>query len=89
MHIGLPVGNDQMLMGSDVLESMGQKLVQGNSQYISVHPDSKAKADHLFNTLSQGGTVEMPIAEQMWGDYFGSFQDKFGINWMINYHEEK
>jgi PhnB protein len=31
----------------------------------------------------------MPIADQVWGDYFGSFKDKYGVAWMINYHEEK
>ncbi|MCI0514813.1 VOC family protein [candidate division KSB1 bacterium] len=89
MHIGLPIGNDQMLMASDALESLGQKVVQGNNVYISVHPDSKEAADRLFQALSEGGRIEMPIADQPWGDYYGSFRDKFGIQWMINYHEEK
>ncbi|MBN2089417.1 VOC family protein [candidate division KSB1 bacterium] len=89
MHIGLPIGKDQVLMGSDTLESLGQKLVMGNNVYISVHPDSKKEADQLFSALSIGGNVEMPIADQPWGDYYGSFKDKFGVQWMINYHEEE
>jgi PhnB protein len=89
MHIGLPIGKDQMLMGTDALESLGQKLVQGNNVHISVHPDSKEEADRLFTALSEGGKVQMPMADQPWGDYYGNFQDKFGVHWMINYHKEE
>jgi PhnB protein len=89
MHIGLPLGKDQMLMGTDVLESLGHKLIPGNNIHISVHPDSKEEADRLFNALSKGGKVQMPMANQPWGDYYGDFQDKFGVHWMINYHKEE
>lgn len=85
MHISLPIGRDNMLMASDTLESLGQKLVQGNNVYISIHPESKEEADRIFNALSEGGTIEMPIADQPWGDYYGSFKDKFGVQWMVNY----
>ena len=85
MHIGLPIGEDEVLMASDTLKSLGQELVEGNNVYISVHPESREEADRLFNTLSEGGDVEMPIADQPWGDYYGSFKDKFGVNWMVNY----
>ena len=84
MHIGLPIGND-VLMASDSLESLGQELTQGNNVYLSVHPDSKEEADRIFNALSVGGTIEMPIANKPWGDYYGSLQDKFGVLWMVNY----
>jgi PhnB protein len=86
MHIGLPIG-DQMLMASDALESMGQKLDPGNNVYVSIHPDSKEEADRIFNALSAGGSVEMPIDDQPWGDYYGSFTDRYGVNWMVNYSE--
>jgi PhnB protein len=85
MHIGLPIGKDNVLMATDALESLGQKLVQGNNYYINISPDSKAEADRIFNALSKGGTVEMPIADQPWGDYYGSLKDKFGVQWMVNY----
>ena len=85
MHISLPIGEDNVLMASDTLESLGQQTVQGNSVYISVHPDSREEADTIFNGLSQGADIEMPIGDQIWGDYFGSLKDKFGVGWMINY----
>jgi PhnB protein len=89
MHIGLPVGKDDVLMASDSLESLGQKIIQGNNAYISVHPDSHEEAERVFRALSAGGTIEMPIADQPWGDYYGSLKDKFGIQWMVNYSKPK
>ncbi|MDQ4143961.1 MAG: VOC family protein [Actinomycetota bacterium] len=85
MHISLPIGEDNVLMASDTLPSLGQVLVQGNNVYISVHPSSKEEADRIFNALSEGGEIEMPIADQVWGDYYGSFKDRFGVMWMVNY----
>ena len=76
-------------MASDALESLGQKLDQGNNVYLSVHPESKAEADRIFGALSAGGTIEMPIADQPWGDYYGSFKDRFGVLWMVNYSHPK
>ncbi len=85
MHISLPVGKDNVLMATDSLESLGMKLTQGDNVYISVHPESKEEADRIFNALSAGGTIEMPISDQLWGDYYGSFEDKFGVQWMVIY----
>ena len=85
MHISLPIGDDNVLMASDALESLGQTFQPGNNVYVSVHPESKEEADKIFNGLSQGGDIEMPIADQAWGDYYGSFKDKFGVQWMVNY----
>lgn len=84
MHIGLPVGSST-IMATDALESMGFKVVPGNNSYIMVEVDSKAEADRIFNALSAGGKVEMAMADQPWGDYYGSFWDKFGIGWMVDY----
>lgn len=88
MHISLPLSEDTILMASDTVPSMGHTLKQGNNNYISIHPTSKEEADRLFNGLSKDGTIEMPMEMQFWGDYFGSFIDKFGIHWMINYNAE-
>jgi PhnB protein len=85
MHMALPIGEDNVLMASDALESLGQQLVLGNNVYVSVHPASREEADKIFNALSQGAEVEMPIADQAWGDYYGSLKDKFGVQWMVNY----
>lgn len=84
MHIGLPIGNN-VLMGTDALESMGQMLTRGNNVYISINADSKEEADRLYYGLSEGGKVEMELADAFWGSYFGSFTDRYGMQWMIEY----
>lgn len=89
MHISLPIGKDTILMASDIMPSMGQTLKKGNNLYISLHPESKEEADRIFNGLSEGGEIEMPIEDQFWGDYFGSFTDKFGVMWMVNFNDEQ
>ncbi len=88
MHISLPIGKDTILMASDILPSVGHNLNLGNNSYISLHPDSREEADRLFNSLSAGGEIEMPMEDQFWGDYFGCFKDKFGVMWMINFNPE-
>jgi PhnB protein len=85
MHIALPIGDGNVLMASDVHESLGQQLVQGNNVYVSVHPTSREEADRIFNALSDGAEIEMPIADQVWGDYYGSLKDRFGVQWMVNH----
>jgi PhnB protein len=85
MHISLPIGEDDVLMASDTLESHGQQLVQGNNVYVSAHATSREEADRIFNALGEGAEIEMPIADQVWGDYFGSLKDKFGVQWMVSY----
>ncbi len=84
MHVALPIGND-VLMASDAPASMGFTVNVGNNAYISVSADSKHEADRLFTALSEGGRVEMPIANQVWGEYFGSLTDRFGVQWMVSY----
>jgi PhnB protein len=87
MHIALPIGETTVLMGTDISESMGQKLLMGNNVYISIHTESMGEAQRLFNALSEGGNVEMPLSKMFWGAYFASLTDKFGVQWMINYQE--
>lgn len=88
MHVSIPIGNGQFLMASDCVPSAGHVLHAGNNNYISITPDSREEADRLFNGLSAGGEIEMPMEDMFWGDYFGSFQDRFGVCWMINYNNK-
>jgi len=89
MHIALPIGNGNMLMATDSLESLGQKLVQGNNHYLCISPASKEEADELYTKLSVNGKIEMPIQDTFWGAYYGAFADQFGIQWMISYDYPK
>lgn len=85
LHVGLEFTDGQMIMASDTIDGMGPQLTEGNNFSLSLHPDTKEEADRLFQSLAEGGVVTMPLAEQFWGDYFGSLTDRFGINWMVNY----
>ncbi len=85
MHISLPIGNGNILMATDALESMGQKLIEGNNYCIHIGVESKEEADKFYNALSDGGKVEMAIADTFWDSYFGMAADKFGVRWMIDY----
>ena len=85
MHIALKMGESNMIMATDVLESMGFKLTFGNNFYISIDAESKDEADKIFKGLSEGAKIEMKMADQFWGAYFGSLKDKFGVNWMISF----
>jgi PhnB protein len=87
MHVGLELPDGQMIMASDMIAGMSPRRVEGNNIAISVHPNSRQEADRVFNALAQGGTITMPIADQFWGDYYGSLTDRFGINWMVNYSD--
>lgn len=84
MHAALPIGNN-MLMASDAIASMGKPLAKGNNVSLSIQADSKEEADRVFQGLSNGGTVTMPLADAFWGAYFGMCDDKFGVHWMVNY----
>lgn len=88
MHVALPIGHGTILMGSDRMASTGAGT-RGDNFSIAISPDSKAEADKLFNGLSAGGTVTMPMDNAPWGAYFGMLVDKFGIQWMVNYDERR
>jgi PhnB protein len=89
MHISLPVSKETAIMGSDTGGEWATSFVQGNNFSLSLTVYSKEETDRLFNGLSAGGTVTMPLADTFWGDYFGMFTDKFGINWMISFATEQ
>ena len=84
VHIELPILGGHVLMGTDAPESMGFTVKVGNNMHINLEPDTRAEAERLFNGLSAGGTVDMPLQDMFWGAYFGSFTDRFGIHWMVN-----
>ena len=85
MHIALSFGKNNMLMANDVPEIMGKTNENENRSKIVIRAESREEADKLFNGLSEGGNIEMPIADSPWGSYFGMFRDKYGIEWMVEF----
>lgn len=62
----------------------GQSVTFGNSVQVSVAGDDETRLKAIFDGLSQGGSVTMPMAKQVWGDQFGMLTDKYGIHWMVD-----
>ncbi len=83
MHVALPILGGIQIMATDMLESMGHKLIEGNNVTISLNPDTKEEADRLYNELSKGGTNGVAPHDEFWG-YWGTCKDRFGIRWMFN-----
>jgi len=84
MHIALPIGKS-ILMANDVPEILGRTNENEHRSKIVISAESKEEADKLFNGLSAGGQIEMPISDSPWGSYFGMFRDKYGIEWMVDF----
>lgn len=89
MNIALPISGGHELMGTDLLESLGQKLELGNNVSIHIQLDTKEEVERLFNALSEGGKIDMPLQEMFWGDYFGAVVDKYGVQWMLGWELPK
>ena len=85
MHIALPISKETVMMGSDVGGEWAEKNIIGNNIQLSVNADSEEEAKRIFEGLSAGGNVKMPLEKTFWGALFGMFVDKFGIHWMVNY----
>ncbi|MCW3116732.1 MAG: hypothetical protein JWM28_814 [Chitinophagaceae bacterium] len=83
MHVSLPILGGTVIMGTDMLESMGHKLVIGNNTTINLEPDTREETDRLFNALSAGGSNIAAMRDEFWG-YWGCCLDRFGIRWMFN-----
>ena len=81
MHARLQLGENVLYM-SDTFDPSSVK--QGNNVSLSLDIPEPAKLGELFNKLSAGGTVTMPLQDAFWGARFGMFIDKFGIHWMMN-----
>ena len=85
MHVELPILGGHLLMGTDAPESMGFRLINGNTVHIMLTPDSKEETERLFEALSARGKVTLPLQEMFWGSYYGTCIDRFGVQWMFNF----
>ena len=84
-HIALPLGGGNILMATDTIESFGQKTIMGTNFYITLEPDTAEEAQRVFEKLSAGGKVEMPLQATEWAEKYGICADKFGVQWMVSY----
>jgi len=87
LHAALPVGNS-VLMGMDMPTGRGT-VNAGNNFMVTLDTSSEEETMRVFNRLSEGGTVTMPLGHQFWGAFFGMVNDQFGTQWMLSYVEQK
>lgn len=80
LHAHLEV-DGHVIMGSD---RPPEYYAPPTSMYVSLQFDEADEADRVYNALSEGGSIEMPIGETPWAYRFGMFTDRFGIPWIVN-----
>lgn len=85
LHVELPILGGHVLMATDAPKEMGFTLSQGNNMHICLEPGSREETQRLFDALSNGGTITMPLEDMFFGSFFGECTDKYGINWMFNF----
>ena len=85
MHVELPILGGHIIMGTDILESMGHNLRVGNNTTINLEPDTREETQRLFDALSEGSTDCAPLADMFWGASWGTCLDRFGVRWMFNF----
>jgi PhnB protein len=89
MNIQLPILAGHVLMGTDMLESMGHELRPGNNLTINLEPDTREETERLFAALSEGGSDAAPLADMPWGALWGTCLDRFGTRWMFNWYHDQ
>jgi PhnB protein len=85
LHVELPIVGGHVLMATDAPSEMGFTLTHGNNMHICVEPETRKETKRLFDALSEGGVITMPLEDMFFGAYFGECTDKYGINWMFNF----
>ena len=87
MHSVLEADNGITFMASDTLSRMEYRA--GTNMSMSLSGDNEAELKAYFEKLSVGGMVIMPLEKAIWGDSFGMFTDKFGVQWLVNITGQK
>jgi PhnB protein len=87
-HVSLPIGAGTLLMGSDVSDAGAGGFQVGNNVQIYLGAEDADEARRLFEALSAGGQVTMPLERTAWAELFGSWVDRFGVHWMVDYTGE-
>ena len=85
MHARLEKGNI-MIMASDAKD---KDMTRGDMLSLMIQCDTEEEINTYFSKLSEGGTVNMPLAKQFWGATYGQITDKFGVLWVFNYESSQ
>jgi PhnB protein len=82
MHGMLETSRGFTLMGADL--PPGGEHHPGTNIAVSLSGDDADELRGYWQQLSEGGSVSVPLEQQMWGDEFGMCEDRFGITWMVD-----
>ena len=83
MHTSIKIGDSVVMACDNVFEDQNPTTV-GNNISLAIGTNDIASVDNMFERLSDGATITMPMQETFWAARFGMLTDKFGINWMFN-----
>ncbi|HTT87295.1 MAG TPA: hypothetical protein VMF60_08005 [Acidimicrobiales bacterium] len=81
-HVELPILAGHVLMGTDMLASMGHELRPGNNVTVNLEPGSRSETQRLYAELSEGGSESTGLQDMPWG-FWGCTLDRFGVRWMF------
>lgn len=81
MHGQLDTGMGWTIMAADDPEGAAP---QESRITVCIWGDDEERMTAFFTALAEGGSIEMPLEEQAWGDSFGGLRDRFGIDWGVN-----
>lgn len=86
MHCTLKIGDSQVMACDSVFEEY--PVIVGNNITLAIGTKDVDQADRMFEQMSDGAKIVMPMQETFWAKKFGMLTDKFGINWMFNCESE-
>lgn len=75
-------------MVSDVADPK-DAVTAGTNTQLSLNFKHEEDIDRVFNLLSEGAKINMPLQDTFWGAKFGMLTDQFGISWMFNFDRPK
>lgn len=87
MHADISAPNGAVLMASDA--PPGRPIPEGKNFSLSIACDSREEEQKIFAALSEGGQVRQPLQDTFWGAHFGMVEDRFGVMWMLSYHQQQ
>jgi PhnB protein len=84
-HMALPLGEGNLLMGTDVICQWADDFQVGNHSHIHLEVGSADEAARIFAGLADGGRATMPLQRTEWAELYGNLVDRFGVQWMVSY----
>ncbi|WP_432571409.1 VOC family protein [Kineococcus sp. SYSU DK005] len=72
------------LMVADAVAGTGAPPAAGGNLALCLFGDDLEQLGGFFTGLAEGGRISTPLQAQVWGDHYGAFTDRFGVEWMVD-----